>query len=75
VKKFKRPAENQELILSVFEEEGWPETIDDPLSATSGVCSRRRLVEAVKRLNRHQEQPLIRFSADTTHARIYWGSR
>jgi hypothetical protein len=31
VKRFKVPAVNQQLVLSAFEEEGWPVRIDDPL--------------------------------------------
>src|SRR5947207_475841 len=31
VKHFRRPAPNQYLILDVFQEENWPERIDDPL--------------------------------------------
>jgi hypothetical protein len=30
-KRFKWPATNQELVLSTFQEEGWPARIDDPL--------------------------------------------
>ena len=31
VKRYRVPAPNQELILAAFEEEGWPQLIDDPL--------------------------------------------
>ena len=47
VKRFPRAARNQEIILSAFEEEGWPPRIDDPLppsratSSQSGVCTTR----------------------------------
>ena len=43
VKQFSRAAENQQLILSVFQEEGWPARIDDPLSPVELVDSKRRL--------------------------------
>jgi len=35
VKRYRRPAVNQEVVLAVFEEEGWPERIDDPLPPTT----------------------------------------
>jgi hypothetical protein len=35
VKQFKRPAASQELILAVFEEERWPDKIEDPLTVVS----------------------------------------
>src|SRR5207237_3362867 len=57
-----RPAPAQELILTVFEEEGWPPTIDDPLPATHGVESKRRLAQTVSNLNRAQHPHLISFS-------------
>jgi len=75
IKSFKRPAANQELILSVFEEEGWPKTIDDPLPPVRGMDRRRRLNDAVKRLNRHQSKALICFSANTVQGRILWAWR
>src|SRR5262245_43464586 len=31
VKRYRVPAQNQERILATFEEEGWPDHIDDPL--------------------------------------------
>jgi len=72
VKIFKRAAANQELILSVFEEEGWPEWIDDPLPPAKGIRPGLRLKETVKSLNRHQENHLIHFSGDFVHGRIRW---
>ncbi len=37
VKRFTRPSPNQEIILATFEEEGWPERIDDPLPQANGI--------------------------------------
>src|SRR5205807_601151 len=53
VKKFRRPAANQELILAVFQEEGWPAKIDDPLPNGDGVDAAERLHFTISRLNRN----------------------
>lgn len=63
VKEFKLPAPNQETILSVFEEEGWPPRIDDPLPPCD-VDPRRRLHDTIKGLNGRQKYPALRFMGD-----------
>src|SRR5262245_54360552 len=45
VKRFVAPAPNQELVLSAFEEEGWPGRLDDPLPGESGLDGPERLRE------------------------------
>lgn len=70
VKRFRVPAANQELILNVFEEEGWPECIDDPLPP-KGDDPTRRLQATIKSLNRHQSEPLIRFHGNGEGA-VWW---
>ena len=72
VKKFRQPAAIQEMILSVLEEEGWPEGIDDPLPPKPDVDSRERLHDAIKRLNQHQINRLIHFRGDGTGQRVTW---
>jgi hypothetical protein len=71
VKAFRLPAPNQELILDSFEEEGWPEFIDDPLPPAAGIEPRRRLQATIKALNRHQESILIRFRGNGSE-RVFW---
>ena len=66
VKNFKWAAENQEAILSVFEEEGWPYRIDDPLKPCPEQDSKRRLSDTIKCLNRKQSNALIHFRGDGT---------
>ena len=61
VKRFKVPAQNQELILSAFEEEGWPPHLDDPLPPLDGIEPKRRLHDAVGKLNRNQHRRLLHF--------------
>ena len=75
VKRFRVPAPNQELILSVFEEERWPERIDDPLPASGGVDPRTRLHDAVNRLNGRQTNHLIRFHGTGTGTSVSWELR
>jgi|GEM_PF-2147989 len=72
VKGFKRTASNQELILSVFEEEGWPEWIDDPLPIAKNIQPKQRLKDAVKSLNRQQKNSVLHFYGDFVNGRIQW---
>lgn len=71
VKIFRVPASNQELILSAFEEEGWPSHIDDPLPET-GSDPIRRLQSTIKSLNRHQLSPLISFYGNGHGRTVCW---
>jgi len=75
VKRFRVPAYNQELILSAFEEDGWPEQIDDPLPMSHDVDPHARLHDAVNRLNRAQTNPLLRFHGNGTGTGVSWKLR
>ena len=66
VKRFKWPAENQELVLNAFEDLGWPKRIDNPLEAHPTICPKRRLHDTLKCLNRKQVNELIKFRGDGT---------
>lgn len=66
VKTFRWPAPNQERILVTFQEEGWPEHIDDPMIPDSKTCPKVRLHDTLKCLNRNQDLPLIKFRGDGT---------
>jgi len=72
VKRFRLPASNQELVLAAFEEDGWPRHIDDPLSHPLDCDPHQRLHDTIKRLNRHQVNPLIRFRANGSGNGIFW---
>ncbi len=72
VKHFRVPAKTQWLILTVFEEEGWPPCIDDPLPCEIGRNSRLRLKKAIYMLNSSQENPLIKFRGNGSGDGIYW---
>lgn len=72
VKRFRWPAPNQETILSVFSEEGWPLKIADPLSQEKGLDPKRRLGDTIKCLNRNQFSRLIRFRGDGTGEGVLW---
>jgi hypothetical protein len=64
-----RPA-NQELVLTVFEEEGWPVCIDDPLPARPKTKAQSRLHDVVRALNHRQTD--IHFFRDGSGERICW---
>lgn len=72
VKHFKWAAENQEAVLCVFEEEGWPFRIDDPLKPSPEQDSKRRLSDTIKCLNRKQCNALIHFRGDGTGEGVVW---
>jgi hypothetical protein len=72
VKQYRRPAPNQQRILSAFQEEDWPERIDDPLPPAPGLEPRRRLQEAVAGLNRRQANPVLRFAGDGHGQGVTW---
>jgi len=72
VKRFRWPAPNQETILSVFAEEGWPARIEDPLPQSNGLDPKRRLGDTIKCLNRNQRVNLIRFRGDGTGEGVLW---
>jgi hypothetical protein len=72
VKQFKVRAPNQEMILTAFEEEGWPPRIDDPLPPVAGQDSKRRLHDTIVTLNRNQKSALLRFSGDGSGEGVLW---
>jgi hypothetical protein len=73
VKEYRQPAGNQEVILAVLEEEGWPARIDDPLPPARGQDPKVRLRAAVKALNGNQLHRLLRFRCDGTGRGLGWG--
>jgi hypothetical protein len=72
VKRFLVPADNQELLLAAFEEEGWPPRIDDPLPPHRHLDPKRRLGEAIRRLNRNQKTRLLRFRSNGHGNGVCW---
>lgn len=72
VKRFRWLAANQEMILTAFEEEGWPVRIDDPLPPQPAQDPKRRLHDTVKCLNRNQKHRLIHFGGDGTGEGVVW---
>jgi hypothetical protein len=72
VKRFRVPAQNQELILSAFEEERWPAHLDDPLPPESGLDPKRCLHDTIKGLNRNQSHRALHFEGDGTGRGLCW---
>lgn len=72
IKRFKIAAPNQEIILCSFQEEGWPPHLDDPLPPVHDVEPKRRLHDTIVSLNRHHEQPGLRFTGDGTGRGVRW---
>lgn len=72
VKRFRRTAPNQEMILAAFEEQGWPERVDDPLLVVPDMVAHERLHDTIKCLNRGVWPRLIYFRGDGTGKGVRW---
>jgi hypothetical protein len=72
VKRFRVPAPNQEMILTVFEEEGWPDCVDDPLPPVPDVAPKPRLRATIKSLNGKQNTPSLRFHVNQNGQIVTW---
>ena len=72
VKGFRLPAGNQEAVLSTFEEQGWPPSIDDPLPYVRGRRPKARLHATIRCLNANQENRLLRFRGNGTGEAVLW---
>jgi hypothetical protein len=72
VKRFEEAAPNQELLLGAFEEQDFSQHIDDPIPPESGLLSRERLRDTVKRLNRSLRGWPIRFHVEHGGKGVRW---
>jgi len=75
VKRYLVPARNQQVILGAFEEEGWPDQIDDPLPVTYDINPRTRLHDAINRLNNCQTNRLLTFRGNGNGTGVLWELR
>jgi hypothetical protein len=64
IKEYRGRPGNQEKVLAVFQEEGWPPRVDDPLPPAEGVDATAHLRDTLRRLNRSQRRALLWFEAD-----------
>ncbi len=72
LKRFRKTAPNQELILSSFEELGWPRRIDDPIPPHPEIMPSARLHGTIKDLNRGMAVRVIRFCGDGSGMGVLW---
>jgi hypothetical protein len=72
VKHYRRPADNQVLILSAFQEENWPVRIFNPLAPHPSQDMKRRLNTTITALNRGQRHALLYFRGDGTGEGVLW---
>ncbi len=72
VKQFKLPSANQETVLMAFEEEGWPQRVDDPLPQQPNQNPHVRLGNTIKALNRNQKHKLLQFRGDGSGEGVLW---
>ena len=71
VKRLRRPASSQATILDAFEEEGWPPSIYDPLPPHGDIAPKRRLHNAINKLNSGLA-PVIHFSGNGDGLAVCW---
>jgi hypothetical protein len=64
-------AKNIRAVLDTFQDDGWPDRIDNPLSGGRAEASARKN-EAINTLNDHVVDYSIRFKADGTGEGILW---
>ena len=72
VKHFRWLAANQEKMVCAFQDEDWPPRMDDPLTPSPDIVSKRRLSDAIKCLNRKQANRLLCFRGDGTGEGVSW---
>jgi len=72
IKKFRTPAQCQEMILTGFEKARWVRRIDNPLPDDTGVDPHHQLRDAIRRLNCNQIYQKIHFSRDGYGRGICW---
>lgn len=72
VKRFRQVSPNQTTVLAAFEEEGWPDRIDDPLPQDEEIEPKERLRAAIRSLNNHQRPRRVLFFADGTGSGVCW---
>jgi hypothetical protein len=72
VKQFKRKAPNQETILLAFEEQGWPEEIDNPLPPDEFTAPAVQLHDTLKSLTNDQDPCTLGFLMTSGGTRVRW---
>ena len=72
VKQFRVPARNQTKVLQAFQEEDWPDRIDDPLPPIGATTPQQRIRDTSRALNKNQRNSLIRFLSDGTGTGVVW---
>jgi hypothetical protein len=78
IKIYRQPSENQELVLTAFQEDDWIGQIDDPLPRAKGSFEERakaRLRKTVEHLNRAQRLPTLYFSVASNSQSVRWSFR
>jgi hypothetical protein len=72
IKRFRRPAPDQEAILAAFEEQKWKNPIDDPLPGRAGCVRKRHLRATIDNMNRSLKGTTIRVGGDGTGQGLWW---
>jgi len=72
VKQLSYPSPDAELLLAAFEEQGWPQYIDDPLPPAKGRHRKRRLRNLIYNFNRRLDFPLIRLCGNGFGTGVGW---
>ena len=72
MKQYRVPSPGQEAILELFQEDGWPPVVADPLAPLPDQDPKERLRHTIRALNANQKEQLIRFHGDGTGQGVIW---
>src|SRR5262245_21959855 len=74
IKRLLRHAPSQATLLAVFQEQGWPDVVDDPLPGLPEGDAAARLRDTVRNLNSGILPGTIRFYTDGTGEGVGWSA-
>lgn len=74
VKRFQKVAPNQEAVLQLFHDHGWPTHVNAALLHISGLAAKGWLRDTIRNLNR-SVRPWLRFHLEGSGSRIRWEAR
>jgi hypothetical protein len=72
IKAYTGPAQNQEVVLAIFQTRGWPSCVDSPWHGKKGGKWKKTLENTMQRLNEHRHSPNLRFHVDGKGRQIRW---
>jgi hypothetical protein len=72
IRRYRHDAANQRAVLDAFEEEDWPNRLDDPLPSAKQMSRKQRLHQTIQGLNKGQKPQQLWFRGDGTGQGVCW---